>query len=199
VPASGSGWIHEIKHDGFRMMARRDGAGGRLFTRHGNDFARRFSPAVAATTALPGRSFLIDGEAIITNGDGRAVFELIHHKRHGGDAVLVAFDLIELGGHDSRREPIEHRKARLAKLVRSPHPGIALNANITKTTARSCSSTPASSVGKYRVAPPIARMLAALGEGQKSESASRNRDHDRSLARSFSAITARRFPPPRIG
>ena len=99
----------------------------RRFTRHGNDFARRFSPAVASTTALPGRSFLIDGEAIITNGDGRAVFELIQHKRHGGDAVLVAFDLIELGGHDSRREPIEHRKARLAKLVRSPHPGIALN------------------------------------------------------------------------
>jgi ATP-dependent DNA ligase len=60
--------------------------------------------AIAATTALPGRSFLIDGEAIITNGDGRAVFELIQHKRHGADAVLVAFDLIELGGHDSRRD-----------------------------------------------------------------------------------------------
>jgi bifunctional non-homologous end joining protein LigD len=65
-------------------MARRDGAGGPLFTRHGNDFARRFSPAVAAITALPGRSFLIDGEAIITSGDGLAVFELIRYKRHGG-------------------------------------------------------------------------------------------------------------------
>jgi bifunctional non-homologous end joining protein LigD len=82
VPVSGSGWIHQIKHDGFRVMARRDGAGGPLFTRHGNDFARRFSPAVAAITAR--RSFLIDGEAIITNGDGLAVFELIRHKRHGG-------------------------------------------------------------------------------------------------------------------
>jgi len=65
-------------------MARRDGAGGPLFTRHGNDAARRFSPAVAAITALPGRSFLIDGEAIITSGDGLAVFELIRYKRHGG-------------------------------------------------------------------------------------------------------------------
>ena len=127
MPASGSGWIHEIKHDGFRIMARRDGAGGRLFTRHGNDFARRFSPAVAAITALPGRSFLIDGEAIITNGDGLAMFELIQHERQGGGAVLVAFDLTGLDGHDLRCEPIEHRKAKLAKLVRGPHPGIALN------------------------------------------------------------------------
>ena len=43
VPPSGPGWIHEIKHDGFRILARRDGSGVRLFTRHGNDFTSRFS------------------------------------------------------------------------------------------------------------------------------------------------------------
>jgi bifunctional non-homologous end joining protein LigD len=96
APPSGSGWIHEIKHDGFRIMARRDGAGVRLITRHGNDFTSRFPFVVAAVTALPARSFLIDGEAIVTNGDGLAVFDLIRHKRHGDAAVLVAFDLIEL-------------------------------------------------------------------------------------------------------
>ena len=42
VPPSGPGWIHEIKHDGFRIMARRDAAGVRLITRNGNDFTRRF-------------------------------------------------------------------------------------------------------------------------------------------------------------
>jgi ATP-dependent DNA ligase len=42
VPPSGPGWIHEIKHDGFRIMARRGGAGVRLFTRNGNDFAPAF-------------------------------------------------------------------------------------------------------------------------------------------------------------
>ena len=41
---SGLGWIHEIKHDGFRIMARRDGAGVRLITHHGNDFTARFHP-----------------------------------------------------------------------------------------------------------------------------------------------------------
>jgi ATP-dependent DNA ligase len=50
---SGAGWIHEIKHDGFRIMARRDGVGIRLITRHGNDFTSRFPIIVAAVTALP--------------------------------------------------------------------------------------------------------------------------------------------------
>ena len=99
-------------------MARRDKAGVRLITRHGNDFSSRFPVIVAAVTALPARSFLIDGEAIVTNGDGLAVFDLIRHKRHGDAAVLVAFDLIELDGEDLRRSSIEYRKRKLAKLVR---------------------------------------------------------------------------------
>ena len=81
-PPSGDGWIHEIKHDGFRIMARRDGAGVRLITRHGNDFTSRFPLAAAAVTALPARSYLIDGEAIVTNASGLAVFDLIRRKRH---------------------------------------------------------------------------------------------------------------------
>jgi bifunctional non-homologous end joining protein LigD len=127
VAATGPGWLHEIKHDGFRIMARREGAGVRLITRRGNDFTSRFPFAVAAVTTLPARSFLIDGEAIVANGDGLAVFDLIRHKRHGSTAVLVAFDLIELDGEDLRRSPIEYRKSRLAKLMRGPHPGIVLN------------------------------------------------------------------------
>ena len=108
-------------------MARRDSAGVRLLTRNGHDFTARFPLAAAAVTALPGRSFLIDGEAIVTNAKGIAVFELIRRSRHGDDAVLCAFDLIELEGEDLRRRPIEDRKRKLAKIVRTPHPGIVLN------------------------------------------------------------------------
>jgi bifunctional non-homologous end joining protein LigD len=126
-PPSGPGWLHEIKHDGFRIMARRDGAGIRLITRHGNDFTNRFPVIVAAVAALQARSFLIDGEAIVTNGDGLAVFDLIRHKRHGDAAVLAAFDLIELDGEDLRRSSIEYRKRKLGKLVRRPELGIVLN------------------------------------------------------------------------
>ena len=42
APPSGPGWLHEIKHDGFRILARRDSAGVRLITRAGNDFSSRF-------------------------------------------------------------------------------------------------------------------------------------------------------------
>jgi hypothetical protein len=52
VPPTGAGWIHEIKHDGFRLLARRDGAGVRLITRHGNDFTSRF-PLIATAIAAP--------------------------------------------------------------------------------------------------------------------------------------------------
>jgi bifunctional non-homologous end joining protein LigD len=127
APPSGPDWLHEIKHDGFRIMARRDSAGVRLITRHGNDFTARFPLAVEAVSALSARSFLLDGEAIVTNERGLAVFDLIRHQRHGDDAVLIAFDLIELDGEDLRRTPIELRKRILAKLVRRPHAGIVLN------------------------------------------------------------------------
>jgi ATP-dependent DNA ligase len=127
APPSGPGWLHEIKHDGFRILARRDTAGVRLITRNGNDFTNRFPIIVAAVAALTARSFLIDGEAIVTNGDGLAVFDLIRHKRHGDAAVLCAFDLIELDGEDLRRSSIEYRKRKLAKLVRRPQLGIVLN------------------------------------------------------------------------
>jgi bifunctional non-homologous end joining protein LigD len=127
APPSGPGWLHEIKHDGFRILARRDKAGVRLITRNGNDFTTRFPLAAASVCALPASSFLIDGEAIVTNAKGLTVFDLIRRKRHGGDAVLIAFDLIELHGEDLRRWPIEERKRKLAKLVRGPHPGIVLN------------------------------------------------------------------------
>ena len=62
-------------------MARRDAAGVRLLTRNGHDFAGRFPMAAAAVAALPARSCLIDGEAIVTDRNGLAVFDLIRRHR----------------------------------------------------------------------------------------------------------------------
>src|SRR6516225_8657901 len=127
APPSGPKWLHEIKHDGFRILARRGPAGVRLITRNGNDFTSRFPLAAAAVSALPANSFLLDGEAIVTDAKGLAVFDLIRWQRHSSEAVLIGFDLIELDGEDLRGSTIEHRKRKLAKLVRGPHPGIVLN------------------------------------------------------------------------
>src|SRR5436190_14937890 len=77
APPSGSGWLHEIKHDGFRILAWRAAAGVRLITRAGNDFSSRFPFIAIAVSNLPVRSCLIDGEAIVCDVDGLAVFDLI--------------------------------------------------------------------------------------------------------------------------
>jgi ATP-dependent DNA ligase len=125
-PPAGPGWIHEIKHDGYRIMAERDHGSVRLYTRNGYDFAERFPLAAAAIRKLPVRSCLIDGEAIVCDANGLAVFDLLR-RWSGDDVVLCAFDLLELDGHDLRRAPIEERKATLAKLLRRPVDGIAFN------------------------------------------------------------------------
>jgi bifunctional non-homologous end joining protein LigD len=127
APPSGPDWLHEIKHDGFRILARRDAKGVRLYTRNGNDFSKRFPEVVSAVAALPARSCLIDGEAIVSDEAGLAVFELIRSWRHAHAAVLCAFDLLELDGEDLRKLPIEARKQTLVRLLDGPYPGLALN------------------------------------------------------------------------
>jgi ATP dependent DNA ligase domain len=80
-----------------------------------------------AIKSLPVRSCLIDGEAIVRDENGLAVFDLI--RRHGAlaTAVLCAFDLLELDGQDLRREPIEERKRLLSKLLKGQQASIVLN------------------------------------------------------------------------
>src|SRR5262249_23791671 len=111
APPSGPGWLHEIKHDGFRIMARKDAAGVRLIPRAGTDFSSRFPFITTTVSKLPVRSCLIDGEAIVCDENGLAVFDLIRRNGALASAVLCAFDLLELDGRDLRREPIEKRKA----------------------------------------------------------------------------------------
>lgn len=125
-PPSGPGWLHEIKHDGYRMIARRDRAGIRLLTRGGHDWSARYPLIVSAVNALRCRSVVIDGEAVACNGDGLAEFQRLRKRADDAGVFLYAFDLIELDGRDLRREPIEERKAMLAKLLRPGKPGIRL-------------------------------------------------------------------------
>jgi bifunctional non-homologous end joining protein LigD len=117
-PPSGPGWVHEIKHDGFRMMVRRDPAGVRLLTRNGHDWADRYPMIFAAAGALRVRSVLIDGEAVACDGDGMPAFDRLRYRRQDGAVFLFAFDLLELDGQDLRREPLEVRKRELGKLLR---------------------------------------------------------------------------------
>ena len=117
VRPSGSGWLHEIKFDGYRLMVRRDGPRVRCFTRNGYDWAKRFPTIVAAAHRIKASRFLIDGEVVILRNDGTSDFRALRSRRRGHEAVLYDFDLIEQDDDDLRDLPLIERKQRLKKLI----------------------------------------------------------------------------------
>src|SRR3954447_8890143 len=108
-PPSGALWLHEIKHDGFRVIARKVGKRVRLYSRPGNDLTYRFPLIVDALAGLRSQSCIIDGEAVACRNDGIADFDRIRYRRHDRGVFLFAFDLIELDGDDLRRDPLAVR------------------------------------------------------------------------------------------
>jgi ATP-dependent DNA ligase len=111
---SGAEWLHEIKHDGFRVIARKDANRVKLYSRPGNDLTDRFPLIVDALAKLRSQSCIIDGEAVACGDDGISSFDRIRYGRHDASVFLYAFDLIELNGGDLRRDPLAVRKATLA-------------------------------------------------------------------------------------
>jgi bifunctional non-homologous end joining protein LigD len=126
-PPAGADWVHEIKHDGYRLIVRRDGEAVRLFTRRGYDWTDRYPAIAAAAAKLKARSFTLDGEAVVAGADGVSVFDALHRRGRAPDAILQAFDLLELDGEELRPLPLGQRKPRLARLLARVPAGIALN------------------------------------------------------------------------
>ena len=126
-PPSGPDWVHEIKHDGYRLMVRRDGYRVRAFTRNGHDWAARF-PAIIASAASQG-SFHLDGEAVLGD-DGAHDFRALRSRSR--EAMLVAFDLLQHDGADLRDLPLIERKFRLFKLMaKAKRPAIRYSEHLT--------------------------------------------------------------------
>jgi bifunctional non-homologous end joining protein LigD len=125
-PPSGGHWLFEIKHDGFRVIARKAGKRVKLYSRPGNDLTRRFPLIVEAIAALRARSCIVDGEAVACGRGGIADFELIR-RWDTNEVFMWAFDLIELDGQDMRRHPLETRKATLEGILRRSALGIRFN------------------------------------------------------------------------
>jgi bifunctional non-homologous end joining protein LigD len=92
--------LHEIKRDGCRVIARKNGSRVRLYSRPGNDLTHRFPLIVETLARLRSRSCIIDGEAVVCDGNGVASFNLVRYRHHDESIFLYAFDLIELNGAD---------------------------------------------------------------------------------------------------
>src|SRR5262245_9696267 len=89
-PPSGPEWVHEIKHDGFRLLACRDGDRVRLYSRQGGDLTYRFPLIVEALSKLRSRTCMIDGEAIACDENGISNFDRIRYRRHDAAVFLYS-------------------------------------------------------------------------------------------------------------
>lgn len=123
------GWGFELKFDGFRLLAERVGGKVRLVLRRGREATRQFPEIVAALEQVPGGDFIVDGELVIQDEDGKPVFQRLLTRGtltgqreidmglRANPAVYFAFDLLMDEGVDLRSKPLRQRKARLLERI----------------------------------------------------------------------------------
>ncbi|MEI9986247.1 MAG: hypothetical protein WDN69_25605 [Aliidongia sp.] len=103
-PPTGARWLHEIKFDGYRLLARVEAGRVKLLTRTGLDWTAKFGKeVVAAFKALPVGTALIDGELVVENAHGASDFSALQGDLSEGRTdrfAFYAFDLLHLDGYD---------------------------------------------------------------------------------------------------
>ncbi|WP_162003388.1 non-homologous end-joining DNA ligase [Microvirga tunisiensis] len=126
APAGGI-FLHEIKFDGYRMLARVQNERCRLITRRNQDWTARFPEIASSFPELAVGEAVFDGEIVKLNGEGISSFSALQEALSNGqtaDLVYVAFDLLFLNGFDLRKVALEERKRILADILGSAPPTI---------------------------------------------------------------------------
>jgi len=114
---TGTGWIHEVKYDGYRALIAIGNGKAKVYTRNGLDWTDKFHAIADAAAKLPVGSALIDGE-IVAFKDGRPDFSTLKDAiSNDGETTLFAFDLLELEGENLAKLPQVQRKERLRPLL----------------------------------------------------------------------------------
>ena len=118
-PPEGKHWIHEIKHDGYRSQVVIERGQVRVFSRNGHDWSDRYPSIVRAAAKLQCQSAIIDGEAIVQDGNGASDFEALRSAMRWKpqSIILYAFDLLHLDGTDLRQQTLLERRAHLKALI----------------------------------------------------------------------------------
>jgi bifunctional non-homologous end joining protein LigD len=116
---SGSGWIHEMKYDGYRCLLGIGGGKARVYTRSGLDWSDKFPEIVEAAAQLEVGSALLDGEIVALDDKGNTGFSALQQaiSEGGRGLTLFLFDALEIDGEDLTGLPTIERKGRLASLV----------------------------------------------------------------------------------
>src|SRR5512141_1026548 len=128
APFDGEGWLFELKYDGYRMIARREGGRAELRYRSGDEATGLFPEVAKAVELLPVDAVL-DGEVVVMGPGGRPSFQALQKRAQlsrredrlraavEAPATLFAFDLLRLGGRDLRALPLVERKRLLAEVA----------------------------------------------------------------------------------
>jgi bifunctional non-homologous end joining protein LigD len=120
---SGEEWVHEIKYDGYRILARVDGQAVRLITRNGNDWTARFPGIVEALRGLGLQGSILDGEIAVELEDGRTSFQALQNALDSPSGAaprlrLWLFDVLFLVAEDVRGRRLVDRKALLERVLK---------------------------------------------------------------------------------
>ena len=123
APPDGEEWLHEIKHDGYRIVARIEEGDVRLVSRNGKDWTKEFPQVARAVGRLPAGTALLDGEVAAVLPNGATSFQALQRRGDGGaPLVYFVFDLLHLDGWDLRAVGLEQRKEALHRLLESAPP-----------------------------------------------------------------------------
>lgn len=120
IPKDGD-WVWELKYDGYRIVAFCENGEVKLQTRGGLDWATRF-PSITNSllTFAGGRAFVLDGELVVVDDDGRSDFNALQNfskKPKESGLIYMVFDVLALDGEDLRERPLWERKKTLEKLM----------------------------------------------------------------------------------
>ena len=132
TPPTGDQWLHEVKMDGYRMMARIDGRDIRLVSRNGVNWTDKFADVLPSLKSLPAKQAILDGEMTVLAADGTTQFSKLRGGRSRSDLlVYYVFDVLYLDGWDLTKTPLEQRKSALTELLQKcEHPTPMTTGNI---------------------------------------------------------------------
>jgi bifunctional non-homologous end joining protein LigD len=131
VSPDGDEWLHEIKHDGYRIMARLEEGEVRLVSRNGKDWTKEFPQVARAVGRLPAGTVLLDGEVAAVLPSGATSFQALQQRAAGKTPlVYFVFDLLHLDGWDLRGVRLDRRKDALRRLLEMAPPALCFSDHV---------------------------------------------------------------------
>src|SRR5258708_27473029 len=114
----GGDWTYDVKWDGYRAQAVKNGTTVSLASRNLKNLTRQFPSVAQAVSQLRAKTVLLDGEIVALDASGRPSFQALHHANLDGlSIVYYAFDLLHLNGRDLTRAPLDDRRAALRDVI----------------------------------------------------------------------------------